>query len=250
MFTEPLLIPWQTSLAPILKWCHLRFLIYSRVWPCAHIQSSLTPRTAKSKCHFPAVSRTSGGPLWFALSARGRSPATVFGASLSLTAGHRDGLFCIQNTLASCLCQRRFHYLTGDPESLAMIPMATWHTERLDQIGWWCEIMWHERSSSSVVSLCKTDIIPLLRKKDCVFSVWIKHCHLWMPGHVNTFLIFKVIIIKKHINSLISSFTLRYCNSNRAISVLQRWSHAAHLPSGIFAFTWMICITQLSSSSL
>lgn len=67
-----------------------------------------------------------------------------FGVSLGLTAGHWDRLFCIQNTLTLCLCQRRFHYLTGYPESLVMIPMATWHTEIIDQIGWWCEIMWHE----------------------------------------------------------------------------------------------------------
>lgn len=44
--------PWKTLLALILKWRHLRCIIYSLMRPPAHIQSSLTLRSAKSKCHF------------------------------------------------------------------------------------------------------------------------------------------------------------------------------------------------------
>lgn len=75
---ETLLILWQTSLALIPKWCHLRLLIYSLMRPHAHIRSSLTLWSAGSKCHRPAVSGISGGPLWFALSVRGRSPTAVW----------------------------------------------------------------------------------------------------------------------------------------------------------------------------
>lgn len=94
-----------------------------------------------SKCHCPANVGTSGGLSWFVLSVGGCSPAVV-SETLSLMVRHWIVSFGIQNTLTSCLSPRRFHYLTADPESLAMIPMATWHTQTLDQLGRWCEITW------------------------------------------------------------------------------------------------------------
>lgn len=131
VFTETLLNPRQTSPVLILKWCRLRFLIYSLVWPCAHTQSSMTLQSAKSKCHFSCRLQDVRGPPLICSVSPWMFANHCFEASLCLTAGQWDVLFCIQDTLASCLCQRRFHYLTGDdPESLAMGPMATWHTER------------------------------------------------------------------------------------------------------------------------
>lgn len=52
-------------------------LSHLRWKPCAHIRSRLTLRSAKSKCHFNAVSWTSGALLWFALAAHGCLPTAV-----------------------------------------------------------------------------------------------------------------------------------------------------------------------------
>lgn len=158
---------------------------------CAHTQSTVTLQSARSKWHFSQY-----------LQNIGRSAATspvslwtfanhCFIASLRLMAGQWDGSFCIQNTLHSCLCQRHFHYLTGDnPENL-----APWQHDT--QRGLPYKMMMQDNvdcSSSSVLSLCKaflskSNVEVLLRfTKHKLMHIF--HCseiqfellHLWNAG--------------------------------------------------------------------
>lgn len=158
MFPETLLIP-RPSLA-IDVVCGVSFSIVCS--PCAHTQSSMT------KCHVSCyLQDIRTAPLICSVSLWMFANHCVQ-ASLGLTVGQWDRLFCIQNTLASCLCRRRFHYLTGDDtRSLAMGPMATWHGQRdlPDKM-----MMWDYATWTALLPLCGQ-----LWFESCVSIVWITH---------------------------------------------------------------------------